>query len=461
MNAEDLSPKSAADASGKTVVVIGDSLWDIDYCGDTERISPESPVPVVRQTHSVEEPGGAARAAVEVARLGLDVILVTRFSLAGKGLRLQERLAHENVEVKNLDERVDLPIKTRVRSANTTLVMLDDSPHAAPAPASAAIQVSDLLSSADLVIASDYGMGLLNTDWLRSMLTDCASHARVIWDPHSKGSTPVPGCLAATPNSREADHLAGVMSVQPTANLEEDAETLRAHLGSTHLLITNAAGGCTLASSEDPPCQIPVPKRIGDFRGAGDRVVARIAYGLAHGEDFRRAARNAMEFASTGFDRGQPTKLLNERTIRDVQTARMRCKRGIVVASGCFDVLHLGHMDLITFAAGLGDRLVLAINSDASVRRNKGSHRPIINETDRVRQLLSIHGVDNVYVFAEPTPLAALRLLEPDVYVKGDEYLSREMPERALLDRMHCQIRFCSHSSPYSTSRLVGDKDLR
>jgi rfaE bifunctional protein nucleotidyltransferase chain/domain len=368
---------------------------------------------------------------------------------------------------------------TRVRSGGTTLVRLDTpSP-----PARAPYDVSGLraaLASADAVLVADYGRGVVADAGVRAALAAVAAEGRpVVWDPHPRGPDPVAGTAVATPNRAEVERLA------PGDVLDVAAGALRAAWDLPALVATDGARGAVVAVADGAPLFVPAPVAVpGDTCGAGDRFAGALALALAGGEPLAAAVGSAVHDVAAWLSRGGvasvapgPADSSPDRDHArfghgaDVQTvhdhgevpgavgdhARFgRSDAGVVVATGgCFDVLHAGHVASLEAARRLGDRLVVLLNSDASVRRLKGPSRPVNGVADRRRVLESLTCVDEVVVFDEDDPREALRRLRPDVWAKGGDYDVASLPEAALLPEWGGRVVLLPHLPDRSTTRIL------
>jgi D-beta-D-heptose 7-phosphate kinase/D-beta-D-heptose 1-phosphate adenosyltransferase len=266
----------------------------------------------------------------------------------------------------------------------------------------------------------------------------------VVWDPHPRGATPVPGVRLVTPNREEAatfarsygDDAAGLTGLAAVSrHASELVRAWEAHA----VVVTLGADGALLSHGESSPSVVPVPAvQVSDTCGAGDRFAASAAVALAEGavtlEAVHTAVLAAADFVAAGVAAayGAPAAPTEEPVTDPV--ARTRAAGGTVVATGgCFDLLHAGHVATLEAARALGDCLVVCLNSDDSVRRLKGPSRPLVPQADRARVLAALEPVDAVVVFDEDTPTEVLGRLRPDVWAKGGDYAGTELPEAALL----------------------------
>jgi rfaE bifunctional protein nucleotidyltransferase chain/domain/rfaE bifunctional protein kinase chain/domain len=448
-------------------VVVGDVLLDIDVTGSVSRVCPDAPVPVVDVEGEVARPGGAGLAAVLGARDGRRVVLVTALAADDDGRRLRTLLREHGVEVVSLDREGTTPVKRRVRAQDQSLVRLDSgSPGAVtgavPAEADAAIR------SAAAVLVSSYGAGLTGVAEVRDSIAQVARGRPVVWDPHPRGAPPVPGVRLVTPNMAEADGFARTFDIEfdnlgGLARVAEQAAGLVGAWSSHAVAVTLGARGALVTHGESSPSVLSgAPVEARDTCGAGDRFASAAAVALAHGAVTLEAVQTAVDRASRFVADGgaaaltSPPRTPTGRRSGIGTVDRVRAAGGTVVATGgCFDLLHAGHVATLEAARGLGDCLVVCLNSDDSVRRLKGPGRPLVSQSDRARLLAALEPVDAVVVFHEDTPLEVLADVRPDVWVKGGDYAGVELPEATLLREWGGQSVVLPYLEGRSTSELV------
>jgi rfaE bifunctional protein nucleotidyltransferase chain/domain/rfaE bifunctional protein kinase chain/domain len=444
------------------IVVVGDTLLDVDVAGTSDRLSPDAPVPVVDVTTDDRRAGGAGLVATMLVRDGHDVTLVT---VLGDDTRAQElRDLLPDVTVVAGPSGAPTPVKTRVRVVDHALVRIDEGCATPPVP-----ETTDAMTAAlddvDAIVVADYGRGVAAAPALREALARVAEHTPVVWDPHPKGAAPVPGITVATPNAAEARRFTDVEGHGvPFATVA--AAALVEQWGVGAVAVTLGDRGALLADDRSDSRFVPAPSvTAGDPCGAGDRLAAGVAVALASGADVAEALAAGVLAASEYLAAGGVTALFAAdvpaplpgadrdalRTVHDVRGAG-----GTVVATGgCFDLLHAGHARTLSAARALGDCLVVCLNSDSSVRALKGPDRPIMTQDDRVELLLALDCVDAVVVFDEQTPDEALRRFRPDVWAKGGDYTASELPEAATLAEWGGRVVTVPFHPGRSTTRLA------
>ncbi|NIH81161.1 D-glycero-beta-D-manno-heptose 1-phosphate adenylyltransferase [Amycolatopsis viridis] len=444
------------------LVVVGDTLLDIDVDGSADRLCPEAPVPVVDVGREWHRPGGAGLAARLAARSAADVVLVTALGDDDGGARLARLLAGE-VELCALPLRGGTVRKTRIRAAGQSVVRLDHGDgRAAHEPLDA--RTVSVLRGASAILVADYGRGVADHPQIRELLA--GTGAPVVWDPHPRGGSPVPGAALVTPNDSEAAKFAG-----GSGTPEELAGRLRAKWAAEAVAVTVGAQGAVLADSTGTRA-IPVPNasRVPasvrpDTCGAGDRFASAVAAALFEGAALENAVASAVESAARFVAAGAATALsepaepvrAREPGLSGFELAeRVRHRGGRVVATGgCFDILHPGHVALLRRARELGDVLIVCVNSDESVRRLKGPGRPVVTAADRVRVLSALESVDAVVVFEESSPVEVLRRLCPDIWVKGGDYEGTDLPEAEVVRAGGGKVVLVPTVEGYSTTRLI------
>ncbi|PZG17425.1 PfkB family carbohydrate kinase [Nonomuraea aridisoli] len=436
------------------LVVLGDTLLDVDVEGEAERLCPDAPVPVVEVCAEQARPGGAGLAALLAARDGAEVVLVTAIGDDADGHRLCALLSEE-VELVRVPLRGGTVRKTRVRARGQTLVRLDTGDGTArysPTP-----EVAEAIAAAGAVLVSDYGRGVARM--ARELLRETT--VPVVWDPHPRGERPMPGCALLTPSEAEARRLCPDGYHGP----DQAARSLVRALRARAVAVTTGERGAALAVEGGPLTRVPPPVRAGgqDACGAGDRLASAAALALADGADAEKAVIIGVGEASHFVQRGGAAGVrvqeqrLGDRPRTALEVAKLTRASGgrLIATGGCFDLLHAGHVSLLRRARALGDALVVCVNSDDSVRRLKGASRPIVDVRDRVEVLRALGCVDAVMVFDEDTPAAAIEQLRPDVWVKGGDYEGEELPESEVLGRLGAEIVVLSTLPGRSTTNLI------
>jgi rfaE bifunctional protein nucleotidyltransferase chain/domain/rfaE bifunctional protein kinase chain/domain len=449
------------------LVVVGDSLLDRDLVGCAQRLAPDAPVPVVDQPEEFRRPGGAALAAAMAAGDGRPTTFVTALGDDAAGHAVAGLLDHAGVQVIDVGLTGATPQKVRVRAAAHPLVRLDygglDTTVGVPGA-----EAIDALRGARAILVSDYGRGLTAQPALRSAIAHAADRgAKVTWDPHPRGASPTHPTRVVTPNLAEAQQATGTGSDTVRA-VTEMALTLCDRWDSAGVAVTLGARGALLVGRDGTPLMVPAPHAAGalDPCGAGDRFAVSVTSAMADGAVLSEAVVKAVA-AATAFIAGggvgalagaaSPDNLAVHDTVcADDLIRTVHARGGTVVATGgCFDLLHAGHVQLLQAARGLGDCLIVCINSDASVARLKGPGRPLVAQDDRRAVLKSLAAVDDVVVFDEDTPEDVLARLQPDVWVKGADYAVADLPEAQLLASWGGQAVVLPYLDGRSTTAMI------
>jgi D-beta-D-heptose 7-phosphate kinase / D-beta-D-heptose 1-phosphate adenosyltransferase len=449
--------------SAGPLVVVGDALLDVDLVGSSTRLAPDAPVPVIDDVETRERPGGAALAAViAAAGAGREVVLVTPLA-DDEGADRLRALLDGRVTLLAVPADGATAVKQRVRIGDHAVARLDSGapssrPGALPADAAEAIR------RAGAVLVADYGRGTTSAPDVRAALGGATGP--VVWDPHPRGADPVPNARLVTPNAAEAARVAAAAGEEVEgdglAAVGARAEALIRHWGVGAVAVTLGSRGALLSYGEGTPLVVPAVPVSGDPCGAGDSFAAAAALALADGAVTGEAVSAAVAAASAFVARGGASAWDAEPVAPppagglDALMARVRSAGGTVVATGgCFDLLHAGHVATLRAARGLGDCLVVCINSDDSVRRLKGPSRPLVTAPDRARVLEALEFVDAVVVFDEDTPAEVLDRLRPDVWAKGGDYAGADLPEAAVLRRWGGQAVVLPYLDGHSTTALV------
>lgn len=453
------------------LVIIGDSMLDIDIEGSATRLSPEAPVPVVDAERVWHRPGGAGLAAVLAARVDRDVVLVTALADDADGRALAGLLGEAGVQVVALPMTGTTVCKTRIRAGGQSMLRLDHGDGTA-AGGELPEAVADVLNRARAVCVADYGRGVTAHTGVRQLLAEVAERIPVVWDPHPRGAAPTPGCWLVTPNQSEAERFS-----ERGDSDAHSAERLRQRWRANAVCVTLGAGGAVLAS-EAGSVHIPVPAAAGtspgrrDTCGAGDRFAVAATRAFGAGDDAAAAVSAAVEAASRFVTTGGAVGVSRAVAVEGSRSAaaqsvaltgdiaevrdRLRRRGGTLVATGgCFDLLHTGHVRLLHQARQLGDALVVLLNSDASVSALKGPRRPVMAAEDRARVLAALACVDAVVIFEEHSPEQALELLRPDIWVKGGDYTESDLPEAGVVRRHGGEVVLLPTVAGYSSSNLI------
>lgn len=462
------------DFSKCRVLVVGDVMLDRYWTGDTSRISPEAPVPVVHIQDLQDRAGGAANVALNVASLNANVQLL---GIVGKDEAADKLDALLNdSEINSSFERLDqcsTITKLRVLSRHQQLMRLDFEDDSLMAGGEAlAKQTAAVLTKADVVVLSDYAKGSLNGS-LKIINAARQASKPVIVDPKGTDFGKYQGATLLTPNESEFESIVG--KCDTNEEIVSRANILIDQLNLTALLITRSEKGMVLVEQGQQPFFLSTQARdVFDVTGAGDTVVGVLAAAIAAGESLQSAANLAniaagIVVSKLGAQSVSVAELEAERqhgdslgngviTEEDLMAKVSQCKaqgEKVVFTNGCFDLLHNGHITYLNEAAHLGDKLIVAVNDDASVVKLKGDKRPINSLSDRMAMLAALRCVDWVVSFSEDTPQRLIGRLLPDVLVKGGDYKVSEIAGAEKVEKNGGQVKVLSFKEGYSSTDMI------
>ena len=467
--------------AGVRVLVVGDVMLDRFISGVVERISPEAPIPILRVEREAAMLGGAGNVVRNLAALGAApaFVAVVGDDLAGREVqRLVAEVAGADGHLL-LDRARGSTIKERYLASGQQLLRVDrDSRQQLSSGLSAAVVQAAVaaLATADALVLSDYGKGVLLPETLTPLIA--AARARglpIVVDPKAKDFRCYSGVSVVTPNRRELAGATG-MTVAGDREVEAAARHLIASCGLGAVLATRSEAGMTLVTAQSVEHLAAEAREVFDVSGAGDTVVAALAAALAAGLPLGSAARLANAAAGVVVGKvgtavvhpdelrhalhaqeflGADAKVMGLGPLVD-QVARWR-RAGLKVGftNGCFDLLHPGHVTLLAKARAACDRLIVGLNSDASVKRLKGESRPVQNEVARATVLASLASVDAVVIYGEDTPLETLEALRPDLLVKGADYRLDQVVGAELLQSYGGQVLLVPLEAGHSTTGTI------
>ncbi|HWU97633.1 MAG TPA: D-glycero-beta-D-manno-heptose-7-phosphate kinase [Oxalicibacterium sp.] len=441
--------KLAARNDKAWALVIGDLMLDRYLIGEVERISPEAPVPIVLLKQHYDRVGGAANVAANLARLGVVTRIAGCTGNDTDGKTLSDMLSAIGIAPSGILQSAHRPTttKTRILGGHQQMMRLDQESRA-PISAEETQQLFDLVlqqieQQPAVVILSDYAKGVLSTTLCEKVIARCRQlKIKVLVDPKGLDFSKYRGATALTPNKRET---AEACKVDPKDNqaLLAAATALQQSLELEFLAMTRGEEGISIIDATHTQHISATAKQVFDVSGAGDTVIATLAAGMIAGLTHTEALQLAniaagIVVGKVGTVPITREELLHEliaqgstaqvNKIHDLDSLKAQADawrasgQKIVFTNGCFDLLHAGHVTYLEAARKMGDRLVLGLNTDASVRTLKGPTRPVIHEADRARVLAGLEAIDAVILFGEDTPLNLINAVRPDILVKGSDY---------------------------------------
>ena len=456
------------------VLVIGDVMLDRYWHGGTSRISPEAPVPVVKVGQQEDRPGGAGNVALNIAALGAGASLVSVVGKdeAAEALRTRLQAAGIHTDFQASEDKPTIT-KLRVISRHQQLIRMDFEDGFEPADsADFAAKAETLLPHMGAVILSDYAKGSLQDT--QALIALARQHrVPVLVDPKGTDFARYRGATLLTPNLNEFEAVVGECAHEH--ELVAKGTQLMKELELEALLVTRGEHGMTLLRPDQQELHLPARAReVFDVTGAGDTVISVLAASLAAGQPMPNAVamanlaagivvgklgtaaisapelRRAIQ-AEQGSERGV---LSEEQLLIAIEDARAHGEK-IVFTNGCFDIIHAGHVGYLEDTRSLGDRLVVAINSDASVKRLKGEGRPINPVDRRMAVLAGLEAVDWVLYYEDDTPERLLELIKPDILVKGGDYTEDQVVGWEIVKGYGGEVKVLSFFDNCSTTAIV------
>ena len=456
------------------LLVIGDVMLDRYWHGAASRVSPEAPVPVVRVGNEENRPGGAGNVALNIAVLGSAARLIGIIGNDATGSELNSRLSAAGVYCDFLrsDDKPTIA-KLRVISQHQQLIRLDfEQPFAKPDVTGLYQKAKALIDDAQILVLSDYGKGALQG--IEQLIELGKSrNIPIIADPKGSDFEKYRGATLITPNLSEFEEVVGVS--QNEKELVNKGLKLVTDLNLEAILITRGENGMTLIRPNSPELHLPArAQEVFDVTGAGDTVISVLASAMAAGDNLADAT--ALANLAAGLVVGKlGTAAISGPELRRAILAEQDSGRGvmtseqlifavldakahgekIVFTNGCFDIIHAGHVGYLAKAKELGDRLIVAINDDDSVRRIKGAGRPINPVERRMAVLAGLEAVDWVVSFSEDTPEHLLQQLKPEILVKGGDYTLEQVVGGEYVKSYGGEVKALEFLDNCSTSAIV------
>jgi D-beta-D-heptose 7-phosphate kinase/D-beta-D-heptose 1-phosphate adenosyltransferase len=468
------------------VLLAGDFLLDIYVYGDALRISPEAPVPVLKVVSREYRPGGAASVAADLAALGAKAFCL---GTVGKDLNaetLRKLLQNVGADISGLIEVDDRCTITKQRFVGLAqhihpqqLLRVDEEKDE-PLNDLLYQKLLDLykkkLSQVDIVCLQDYNKGFFEENFCKSLIKLAESAGKkVLIDPAPKADfAKYSNASAITPNRMEASISAGI-EIKTVGDAAKAAKVLADKFHIETVVITLDKEGAYLKTDQIEEHIPTVVRNVYDVTGAGDMVFAALAAALAAGVDYKTAVQIAnmaggIEVEKFGTATVSIEEIVNELMSRKQKSGskiksvdqlisqlnRHRAhKQKIVFTNGCFDVLHRGHIEFLSFCRKQGDIVVLALNSDRSVKMVKGPDRPINNQLDRAAVLSALESVDYIVIFDEPDPLEIIKKVRPNVLVKGQDWAEKGVVGREFVESIGGKVVLAPIVEGKSTTGVV------
>jgi len=434
------------------ILVLGDLMIDHYLWGSCDRISPEAPVAVVDIAKETTVLGGAGNVVNNLITLGANVSVCSVIGDDDNGVELLDMLNKIGVDTKKIITQSERKTskKSRVVAVSQQILRYDKESKEDVKQESVNKIVKLLendISQYDIIILSDYGKGVLTQTLCQSVIKSANTHnVKVLVDPKGSDFSKYKGSYLLTPNKKEAI-LATNIDIKDKATLKEAILKLKNECDLGISLITLSEDGIAIYDN-DLKIFPTVAKEVFDVTGAGDTVIASIAYAISAGKSIDDTCAFANLAAGVVVGKiGSATVTMNEveeyeaslhkstsdahiKNFKDIKSIVNRCRlngKKVVFTNGCFDILHVGHVKYLQIAKSFGDILIVGLNSDASVSRLKGPSRPVNIADDRAYLLAALEAVDFVVPFSEDTPFELIKMIQPDVLVKGGDYEGKEV----------------------------------
>ncbi len=443
------------------IAVLGDIMLDKLYKGSCYRTIPESAVPIIHKDIELDALGGAANVYNNIVALGgtTDLYSVVGKDLAGNKVlhMIHDKQQYENITAVN---GIKTTVKCRVLSNdNRTLFRIDDEDIESIVKLDLNRQYERILKKLKLykvVVLSDYCKGFLSDEFIRQLITVCISNGiKVLVDTKRKNVECYKNCHTIKITKRELLNIYN----SSYGSVIEYARQLLNELNCENVIITDEGNTVKHIYNGGEKYYHPPVTKVIDSTGAGDVFLSVIASGLSLEETIENSIRQAIEKSSQAISK-LGTSIVdgyeneNKTAINKVIEAKFYGNK-IVFVNGCFDVIHIGHIKLLATAKNSGDLLVVAINSDDSVRRLKGENRPLNSQEERKSVLESIKYVDFVIIFDEDTPCELISKLQPSIIYKGSEYSNVKIPELEIIGDLDCEIRYMPQIQQKSSSAII------
>src|SRR6266850_2419713 len=471
--------------TAQTVLCVGDLMLDEFVYGEVSRISPEAPAPVIAVQRSETNIGGAGNVARNIAALGARCIFAGLVGEDEAGAKLKADLAREKLIEAVLVSDSSRPTTRKVRFVSehfSTHMLRADWEQAVPASAEIEQKLIDailpLMPRADIVLLSDYAKGVLTARVIRNII-DAAKKLgkRVIVDPKSANFAIYRGATLLTPNRKEFAE-ATRSRADSEKSIADAAQDVMQLADCEAMLVTQSEHGMTLVPRKGEAIHVPAhPVRVRDVSGAGDTVAAVLAVALAAGADWEAALRMATAAAAVAVSKkGTATVTSAELRRKILPHAFLAAEEKIIATggdldahladwrmqglrigftNGCFDILHPGHVKVLTAARGACDRLIDGLNSDASVKRLKGEGRPVQDERARAEVLAALEAVDLVVIFEEDTPIKLIAQIRPRGFGKGGDYTRAQVVGHEIVEANGGEGRLVDILAGFRTTSLV------
>ena len=441
----------------KKITVIGDVMIDWYLHGESSRISPEAPVPVVNFKESKFQLGGAANVANNLKHLEIEPFLIGAVGKDHFGSLLKEHLKEEKIKFNLLSEKSFQTIcKQRLMSSNQQLARIDYEQYFHASKLSNILNTfTKNIAKTDLIIVSDYGKGTVSN--ARKLIQSARKFKKkILIDPKGKDFTKYKGANLITPNKSEFEKIMG--KVGSKKDLENKTKKMLEHLDLESLIVTLGSEGMYVLTKSNKKIIgnfiNAYPQEVFDVSGAGDTTISALGAALSEDNDIFSAAEFANLAASISVSK-LGTSTVSKDEVTNLEASKSNKEQVIVFTNGCFDIIHSGHLDLLKEAKSYGDKLIVGLNSDKSVSKLKGPERPIVGQSERKKILSALKFVDEVIIFNEENPLKLIKKLKPSILVKGADYTKEQVVGGTFVESYGGEIKLVKLTKGKSSSKII------
>ena len=441
----------------KKITVIGDVMIDWYLHGESSRISPEAPVPVVNFKESKFQLGGAANVANNLKHLEIEPFLIGAIGNDHFGSLMKEHLKAEKIKFNLLTEKSFQTIcKQRLMSSSQQLARIDYEKYFHGSKLTNIFNTFiKNIAKTDLIIVSDYGKGTIFN--ARKLIQSAKKlKKKILIDPKGKDFTKYKGANLITPNKSEFENIMG--KVDSKRDLVNKAKKMLEHLNLESLIVTLGSEGMYVLTKSNKKIIgdfiNAYPQEVFDVSGAGDTTISALGAALSEGNDIFSAAEFANLAASISVSK-LGTSIVSKDEVASLEASKGNKEQVIVFTNGCFDIIHSGHLDLLKEARSYGDKLIVGLNSDKSISKLKGPERPIISQSERKKILSALKFVDEVIIFNEEDPLKLIKKLKPSILVKGADYTKEQVVGGEFVESYGGEIKLVKLTKGKSSSKII------
>jgi len=465
------------------LLVVGDLMIDEYVWGNVDRISPEAPVQVVAANYQDNTLGGSGNVVNNLAALGADVAVLGVVGSGRDGELLLNVLSELGLDPAGIIQETGRPTtkKTRIIAEHQQVLRIDRETKkkvSAETFASIIALAEKIIPNVDVILISDYGKGLITRELITELVNLANTNGKItIADPKGLDFSKYAGITLLTPNKKEASLASGV-EIMDEKSLASAGDLLLKKSEVDKLLITCGKDGMVLLEPGHKPYTISTKAReVYDVSGAGDTVIAVLGLGIAAGLSFPEAvtlantaagivvgkvgtATVARQELARALHQTTDSTVSKHKTIKELAELCRKLhidRKRIVLTNGCFDILHTGHIKLFAASKRLGDVMIVALDDDDSVKRLKGTNRPVISAAERVGILSALDSVDYVVVFATNELDAVIQSVRPDVLTKGSNYNSEAVEGREIVENYGGRVELVPITEEISSSQIINN----